>query len=83
MTRRELAGLEETICFIKREWLRFYNKRANAGSVRERLGWGYAGGACQAYHDSLLAICQYFRLDIEISMRPLPKDFDIRKHIKS
>jgi len=81
MTKSELYALQRTISFIKAEWRREYeNQMACPEGSKERLGWGRNGGACQAYYNSLLAIIQYFRVDISCSMKPLPDDFDIKKN---
>ena len=81
MTKSELYALQRTISFIKAEWRRSYeNLMASPEGSQERNGFGRAGGASQAYHDSLLAIVKYFRVDISVDMKPLPDDFDIKKN---
>lgn len=82
MTKSELSALKDTISFIKREWHKEHeNQMACPEGSKERNGWGKFAGACQAYHDSLLAIVKYFRVDIPVDMNPLPDDFDIKKNV--
>jgi len=82
MNKHEKKSLIKVISFIKSEWRKSANNQRTAGSLKERNGWGLAGGRSSGLRDSLCAMIQFYRLDIPCDMDPLPDDFDIENHLK-
>jgi len=71
MNSEDAHALHKTIGYLKKQW----SLKNDPG------GFTYNTGYSQGMRDAIQAIVAFFRMDIEIDMRELPADFNIKEHI--